>query len=201
MIAWLQGKIVDRSDTGNVVLEVGGVGYDVDVSLSTLAKLEFEHDKVGLYIHTVVREDAFLLYGFLDKEERVFFRGLLKVNGIGPKVAMQILSSVTPQECLQAILQENRSFLQKLPGVGKKMADRLCVELKDFAESQVTCFSAVGAERLAPELQEAIAALEALGYKHHEVMQVIRTLPSHTRATSLWVKEALRVLSQKCLAL
>ena len=114
MIGWLSGQIVDKFHPGKLVLDVHGVGYDVETSLNTFFQLDTINGAVGLHIHTIVREDALLLYGFLDRQERELFRTLIKVNGIGPKVAMSILSSITPNEFIQCIQQENAAFLMKL---------------------------------------------------------------------------------------
>src|SRR6478735_3586435 len=103
MIGWLQGQIVDKNQFGKVVLDVNGVGYDVETFLNTFFQIDSQTNKVGLHIHTVVREDALLLYGFLDKQERSLFRALIKVNGVGPKLAMAILSSISPDEFIQCI--------------------------------------------------------------------------------------------------
>lgn len=120
MIGWLDGQIIDKHQPGKLVLNVHGVGYDVETSLNTFFQLDNLSGSVGLHIHTIVREDALLLYGFLERQERELFRALIKVNGIGPKLAMSILSSITPNEFIQCIHQENASFLMKLPGIGKK---------------------------------------------------------------------------------
>jgi Holliday junction DNA helicase RuvA len=139
MIGWLDGHIVDKHQPGKLVLNVHGVGYDVETSLNTFFQLDTLNGSIGLHIHTVVREDALLLYGFLDRQERTLFRALIKVNGVGPKMAMAILSSITPNDFIQCIRQENAAFLTKLPGIGKKTAERLLVEMRDsvkqFSES------------------------------------------------------------------
>lgn len=110
MIGWLDGQIIDKHQPGKLVLNVQGVGYDVETSLNTFFQLDNHSGSVGLHIHTIVREDALLLYGFLERQERELFRALIKVNGIGPKLAMSILSSITPNEFIQCIQQENASF-------------------------------------------------------------------------------------------
>ncbi len=120
MIGWLSGQVVDKHQPGKLVVDVNGVGYDVETSLQTFFQLESQRGSINLHIHTIVREDALLLFGFLDKEERALFRALIKVNGVGPKLAMAILSSITPAEFIQCITQQNTLFLTKLPGIGKK---------------------------------------------------------------------------------
>src|SRR3990167_791918 len=132
MIGWLSGCIIDRQQLGHLVLDVNGVGYDVETSLHTFFQLESQtSERVSLHIHTVVREDAFILFGFLDKTERSLFRALIKVNGVGPKVAMGILSNITPAEFIQSVHQHDILRLTQVPGVGKKTAERLLIEMKD----------------------------------------------------------------------
>ncbi|OYV54264.1 MAG: Holliday junction branch migration protein RuvA, partial [Legionella sp. 21-45-4] len=131
MIGWLKGIIIDKSQPGKLVLDVNGVGYDVETSLSTFFALESVLGAVSVFVHTVVREDAFLLYGFADHQERALFRTLIKVNGVGPKLAITILSSITPTDFVQTIQQQNPSLLTRIPGIGKKTAERLVVEMKD----------------------------------------------------------------------
>lgn len=197
MIGWLNGQIVDKQQPGKLVLDVNGVGYDVETSLNTFFKLEQTNQKVGLHIHTVVREDALLLYGFLDKEERSLFRSLIKVNGIGPKSAIAILSSISPEEFVQCIRQENAALLTKLPGIGKKTAERLVVEMRDsikhFGESN-------GVSSLTQPLamrsqDEAISALEALGYKPQEAHKVVSKIDDGVKTCEQLIREALQLLA------
>ena len=178
MIGWLAGSIIDKSSPGKLVLDVNGVGYDVETSLQAFLQLEHQQDKVNLHIHTVVREDALLLYGFLDKQERSLFRALIKINGVGPKVAMGILSSVTPTEFVQSIREKNALVLTRLPGIGKKTAERLIIEMKDNID-QLFIDESIIVPQLGSgikEQQEAISALEALGYKPQEAMKVIKKI-------------------------
>ena len=124
MIGWLNGRVADKQNPGKLVIDVNGVGYDVETSLPTFFQLESQDGIVGLHIHTIVREDALLLYGFLDQQERALFRALIRVNGVGPKMAIAILSSISPDEFIQCIYQKNTEFLTKLPGIGKKTAEK-----------------------------------------------------------------------------
>lgn len=196
MIGWLTGQIVDKHHPGKLVLDVNGVGYDVETSLNTFFQLESRDPRVGLHIHTVVREDALLLYGFLDKEERGLFRALIKVNGVGPKLAMAVLSSITPQEFIQCIQQENAALLTKLPGIGKKTAERLVVEMRDSIKQ----FSASAPSAHQPMLalrnqDEAISALEALGYKPQEASKVVNKIDDGVKSCEQLIREALQILS------
>jgi holliday junction DNA helicase RuvA len=187
MIGWLQGKIIDKQQPGKLVINVNGVGYDVETSLQTFFNLDEMNEPVSLYIHTVVREDAFLLYGFLDKLERSVFRTLIKVNGVGPRVAIGILSSVTPFELIQAISQNNVVFLTKLPGIGKKTAERLIIEMKDTVDQST--------KNQHHEQHEAICALEALGYKRQEATRVVKKLDDGSKPCEQLIREALRQLA------
>ncbi|KGP62871.1 ATP-dependent DNA helicase RuvA [Legionella norrlandica] len=197
MIGWLHGQVVDKHQPGKLVLDVNGVGYDVETSLNTFFQIENNNKPIGLHIHTVVREDALLLYGFLDKEERSLFRALIKVNGIGPKLAMAILSSISPQEFIQCIHQENSALLTKLPGIGKKTAERLVVEMRDslkqFGESATAAINKQG--RNHPQ-DEAISALEALGYKTQEAIKAVNKIGDDKSCEQI-IREALQILSSR----
>ncbi|STX51628.1 Holliday junction ATP-dependent DNA helicase RuvA [Legionella busanensis] len=199
MIGWLQGKIIDKQQPGKLVINVQGVGYDVETSLQTFFKLDGGDDIVSLHIHTVVREDAFLLYGFLDKLERSVFRALIKINGVGPRVAIGILSSVTPLELIQSISQNNTNFLTKLPGIGKKTAERLIIEMKDIvnqlAQNEVLAMPDQGMLGNHQEQHEAICALEALGYKFQEATRVVKKLDDGKKTCEQLIREALRQLA------
>lgn len=131
MIGRLRGQIVERSLDGTAVLEVGGVGYDVLVPLQSLARLPAPPAEVVLHVHTHVREDAFTLFGFATHEDRAAFRTLMTVSSIGPKLALGILSHLDARTLAAAIAREDRKTLQGVPGVGKKLVDRLVLELKD----------------------------------------------------------------------
>lgn len=199
MIAWLSGKIIDNVQPGKLVLDVQGVGYDVETSLQTFFQLDTVKDKsIHLHIHTVVREDAFLLYGFLEKQERTLFRALVKVNGVGPKLAMAILSSLSPAEFMYCIQQEDAALLTKIPGVGKKTAERLIVEmrgsLKDIAKNQT--LPASGQTAVARPQDEAVSALEALGYKLQEAQKVIQKIDDGQKTCEQLIRQALQMLAR-----
>ncbi|KTC90004.1 Holliday junction branch migration protein RuvA [Fluoribacter dumoffii] len=197
MIGWLDGHIIDKHQPGKLVLNVHGVGYDVETSLNTFFQLDNTNGSVGLYIHTVVREDALLLYGFLERQERELFRALIKVNGIGPKVAMSILSSTTPNEFIQCIQQENASFLMKLPGIGKKTAERLVVEMRDSIK-QFSISVSNSLNKILPVMSgqdEAISALEALGYKPQEALKAVNKINDGSKSCEQLIRDALQVLA------
>ncbi|MFJ1267322.1 Holliday junction branch migration protein RuvA [Legionella lytica] len=199
MIGWLDGQIVDKYQPGKLVVSVQGVGYDVETSLNTFFQLDCLNGSVGLHIHTVVREDALLLYGFLDKQERALFRALIKVNGVGPKMAMAILSSTTPNEFIQCIKQENATFLTKLPGIGKKTAERLVVEMRDSIKQ----FTDLPADTLQAPVNlvlgqdEAVSALEALGYKPQEALKAVNKVDDGTKSCEQLIRDALQILAAR----
>ncbi|MDP3704711.1 MAG: Holliday junction branch migration protein RuvA [Legionellaceae bacterium] len=198
MIGWLSGFIIDKQQPGKIVVDVNGVGYDVETSLATFFKLELEVGLVGLFIHTIVREDALLLYGFIDKQERALFRALIKVNGVGPKLAIAILSSITPDEFIQCIYQQNSQLLTKLPGIGKKTAERLIVEMKDsiqqLSHTTSTHANTIG---LFNQQDEAICALEALGYKRQEATKVISKIDDGQQSCEQLIRQALQSLAMR----
>jgi len=199
MIAWLNGQVVDKHHPGKLVLDVNGVGYDVETSLNTFFQIEEQNKQVGLHIHTVVREDAFLLYGFLDKQERSLFRALIKVNGVGPKSAMAILSSISPNEFIQCIVQENAALLTKLPGIGKKTAERLVIEMRDSIKQfgEVTSDSKQKPVKMIRSQDEAVSALEALGYKPQEALKVVNRIDDGEKSCEQLIREALQILAAR----
>lgn len=197
MIGWLNGFIIDKQQPGKIVVDVNGVGYDVETSLSTFFQLESQESSVGLFIHTIVREDALLLYGFIDKQERALFRALIKVNGVGPKVAIGILSSITPEEFIQSIQQKNAMLLTKLPGIGKKTAERLVVEMQDSIQQlpYISNKSPLHFQMINQQ-EEAICALEALGYKRQEAIKVINKIDNGQQTCEQLIRQALQSLAQ-----
>ena len=199
MIGWLSGIIVDKQQMGKLVVDVNGVGYDVETSLTTFFQLEAQQGTVGLHIHTVVREDALLLYGFIDKLERSLFRALIKVNGVGPKLAITILSSINPSEFIQCIHQQNTLSLTKIPGIGKKTAERLLIEMKDSIKNLApqTAHLSETKRTLLHDPNEAISALEALGYKQQEAIKVVRKIDDGTKSCEQLIRQALQLLSSQ----
>jgi Holliday junction DNA helicase RuvA len=196
MIGWLNGQVVDNAQPGKLVLDVNGVGYDVETSLPTFFELQNKTGVVGIHIHTVVREDALLLYGFYDRQERALFRALIKVNGVGPRLAITILSSITPDEFVQCIQQQNTTWLTKLPGIGKKTAERLVVEMKDSLSDWMSNPSAVKIKSdINSSQEEAICALEALGYKYQDAAKVVKKLDDGTKGCEDLIRQALPILA------
>lgn len=204
MIAWLSGILLEKNPP-NMVINVGGVGYVLETSLTTFFKLPSRGEALSIYVQTIVREDAFLLFGFYSEEERLMFQYLLKVNGIGPKLALGILSSVDPQTLATCIREQDLGRLVKLPGVGKKTAERLLIEmqdkLKDWAQEPGST-SATHDQSLVlghnPKVKEAMQALLALGYKTHEASRALKSLNSENKTSETLLREALRYLMPVC---
>jgi len=173
MIATLEG-ILEYRGNDYVIINVGGIGFRVYVSGSTLGQLGTVKGKVSLYTHLHVREDNISLYGFASNEELSLFRNLISVSGVGSKVALTLLSALNPEQVVMAIASGDIDFISQAPGIGKKMAGRLIVELKGKLEKEWT----ETALPLAPESADVIAALTGLGYSLTEATKAISKLPN-----------------------
>lgn len=175
MIAHLEGTLVEKHPT-QVILDVGGVGYEVFVPLSTFERLPDEKARCRLLIYDYVREDAHLLFGFSTEAERDLFRRLLDVRGVGPKLALSALSGLSVREFTAAVAAGDVRRLSAVPGIGKKTAERLVVELRDKI-SAGEALEAIGRAEARPEdlrLRDATLALISLGYKQTEALEMIR---------------------------
>lgn len=187
MIGSLRGRIVLKAPP-RVVLEVSGVGYEIEMPLLSVSRLPPVGAEAFLIIHDVVREEATWLYGFIDETERDLFRLLLRVNGIGPRVALAVLSSLAVPEFVRIIRERDAALLTRVPGIGKKTAERLVLELKD----RIQDFAVVDAARPAPAREEAVAGLMALGYRREEVERLLARLDPALPATDL-IRESLKI--------
>lgn len=201
MIARLRGQLIEKMPPW-VLLDVGGVGYQVEVPLSTFEDLPALGEQSMLLIEMVVREDAMLLYGFATDKEKSLFRLLVKVNGIGPKLALAVLSSLSVDAFVQAVREKNANLLTKIPGVGKKTAERMVLELATAVESIAGAFvlnsaslplnnNTSGMDMVMR--QQAIQALEALGYKNAEATQRVDKSWQEGAQLSEQIKYALQV--------
>ena len=190
MIGRLSGLLLEKNPP-QVLVDVQGVAYEVDVPMSTFYNLPGTGERVALYTHLVVREDAHLLYGFGSDNERRAFRQLLKVNGIGAKIALSVLSGLSVAELAQAITLQEMGRLTRVPGIGRKTAERLMLELKDKFASDVT--QAVGVNRAPPAMADIMNALLALGYNDREASAAVRQLPEGV-AVADGIKQALKAL-------
>ncbi|MEH0166203.1 Holliday junction branch migration protein RuvA [Paucibacter sp. JuS9] len=172
MIGKLTGVIAEKSPP-LVLIDVQGVGYEVDVPMSTFYNLGNLGDKVSLLTHFVVREDAQILFGFLTAEERTTFRQLIKISGVGPKMALSLLSGLSVAELSQAVSKQDSGRLVKVPGIGKKTAERLLLELKGKLGPDLALPASVANDNQADILQ----ALIALGYSDKEAAAALKALP------------------------
>ncbi len=187
MIGALAGVLAEK-EPPRLLVECQGVGYEVEVPMSTYLALPPVGSAVRLRIHHVLREDASLLFGFVTAEERELFRALLKVNGVGPKVALAILSGVSTAEFRAAIAAEDAAALTRIPGVGRKTAERLLVEMRDhFRDAPALS----GAARVLPPREEALQALLALGYKAQEAQKMLDKAATDGATTEELIRGAL----------
>ena len=193
MIGRLTGVIAEKSPP-LVLVDVGGVGYDVDVPMSTFYNLGSLGERVTLLTHQVVREDAHLLFGFLTGEERDTFRQLIKISGVGPRMALSILSGLSVQELAQAIARQEAGRLVKVPGIGKKTAERLLLELKGKLGSDLALASGGGGGGSVNQA-DILQALIALGYSDKEAATALKALPAEL-GVSEGIKLALKSLAR-----
>ncbi len=197
MIARLRGRLLEK-EPSELVVEAGGVGYSVAVPLSTFTRLN--GDEVDLFIHTVVRADAILLFGFLSRRERELFRKLIAVQGVGPMTALAILSGLSFEELVSAIHSGDAKRLNGIPRVGKKTAERVCLELKERLGDLGSDYAAtLGADEGLPhELSDALVALENLGYKTNQAKDALLKARASVPQGPLedWIRLALKGLSR-----
>ncbi len=189
MIGRLTGVIAEKSPP-QVVIDVSGVGYEVDVPMSTFFNLGGLGERAVLLTHLVVREDAHQLFGFLTQEERATFRMLIKISGIGPKMALALLSGLSVPELAQAVSRQEAGRLTKVPGIGKKTAERLLLELKGKLGPDLALPATVANDDQADILQ----ALIALGYSEKDAAAALKALPPDV-GVSEGIKLALKKLS------
>ena len=197
MIGYLHGRVI-AIYTDHCLLDVHGVGYRVFVANSTRTKLR-QREEASLFIYTSVREDAIVLYGFATEEEYDLFLQLIGVSGIGPKVALGILSAITVEGLCRAIQNKQASVLTKLPGIGKKSAERLILELKDKVafrgSEEEELLTIENDEEVGDDAaSEAMAALQSLGYTPSEIAPVIRKTAKY-KTTEAIIKASLKELS------
>ncbi|WP_417503369.1 Holliday junction branch migration protein RuvA [Marinomonas gallaica] len=195
MIGRIVGTLIEKTPP-ELLVDVGGVGYEIMASMSTIYELPQVGQSVILHTHFQVKEDAQSLYGFATKDERALFRILIKVNGIGPKMALSVLSSMNPPELITAVQESQVDSLTKVPGVGKRTAERLVVELRDklgtAAKQDLFTERSVVTQVQADPRQEAEAALISLGYKPQEAARMIAKLPKDESNSELLIKAALK---------
>jgi Holliday junction DNA helicase RuvA len=192
MIGRLSGTLVEKNPP-QILLDVQGVAYEVDVPMSTFYNLPNLGERVTLFTHLVVREDAHLLFGFGSENERRAFRQLIRISGIGARTALSVLSGLSVAELAQAVTMQDAGLLTRIPGIGKKTAERLLLELKDKLGADVT--SAIGVHRPPPVTADVLHALVALGYSDKEAVHAVKQLPEGV-AVGDGIRQALKVLSK-----
>ncbi|MBP6514114.1 MAG: Holliday junction branch migration protein RuvA [Steroidobacteraceae bacterium] len=198
MIGHLRGRLAAKHPPA-LVVDVGGVGYELEAPMSTFYNLPPVGAEVLLHTHLVVRDDAHLLYGFASEQERRLFRDLLKVSGVGPKIALALLSGVTADAFALCIESGDIDTLTRIPGIGRKTAERLVIEMRD----RVRALTAGAVPTLAGQTvtgagaqAEAFAALVALGYKPAEVSRLIKSVEAEGATTEDIIRSALRAASR-----
>lgn len=192
MIGRLSGTLVEKNPP-QILLDVQGVAYEVDVPMSTFYNLPNLGDRVTLFTHLVVREDAHLLFGFGSETERRAFRQLIRISGIGARTALSVLSGLSVAELAQAVTLQESGRLTRIPGIGKKTAERLLLELKDKLGTEAA--SAIGIHRAPPAAADVLHALVALGYSDKEAVHAVKQLPEGV-AVADGIRQALRVLAK-----
>ena len=192
MIGRLSGTLLEKNPP-QILLDVQGVGYEVDVPMSTFYNLPGLNEKVVLHTEFIVREDAHLLFGFLTQEERIASRQLLKISGVGPKLALSVLSGLSMSDLAMAVANKDATRLTKIPGVGKKTAERLLLELQGkFVANTAGTTSAVAMESSGSDI---VNALLGLGYKDKEAEWAAKQLPKDV-GLSDGIRQALKLLSK-----
>ena len=191
MIGRISGSLIEKNPP-QIIVDCGGVGYEIHVPMSTFYNLPGLGDKVALLTHFVVREDAQILFGFATVPERETFRQLIKISGVGPRTALSILSGMSVAEISQAITLQDPNRLTKIPGIGKKTAERLMLELKGKLGADI----GAGASAISSDAQvDILQALVALGYSDKEALLALKPLPKDV-GVSEGIKLALKALAK-----
>jgi Holliday junction DNA helicase RuvA len=191
VIGRISGKLVEKNPP-QVVVASHGVGYEIDVPMSTFYHLPRTGEEVELLTHLVVREDAHLLFGFLTAAERTAFRQLLKISGVGPKVALSVLSGLSVEDLSAAVASQDAARLTKVPGVGKKTAERLVLELRDRLPAAIPVARGAGDSRAGGDV---VNALLALGYNEREAQSAVKQLAADLPLADA-IRAALKYLSK-----
>lgn len=198
MIGRLSGILLEKQPP-HILLDVQGVGYELDAPMSTFYQLPSLGEKVTLHTHMVVREDAQLLYAFADKRGRELFRELIRLNGVGPKLALALMSGMEVDELVMAVQHQDVSALVKIPGVGKKTAERLLIELRDRFKAwdalpgavSLAVPSGINSAPIKPSA-DAVSALIALGYKPQEASKAVATVDEDGLSSEELIRRALK---------
>jgi len=194
MIGRISGTLLEKHPP-LVLVDVGGVGYEIDVPMSTFYNLPVIGEKVALHTQLIVREDAHQLYGFSTHDERAAFRQLLKISGVGPKLALTILSGMSVAELSHVVAAQEVGRLTKIPGIGKKTAERLLLELRDKLPGAAAALLSSGAEPGPVARNDVLDALLALGYNEREASWAVKQLPANLDVSDS-IRQALKFLSK-----
>lgn len=203
MIGRLRGKILQKQPP-QLLVDVQGVGYEVDAPMSTFYQLPNLGEDVILHTHLVVREDAQLLYGFASESERALFRNLIKISGVGPKMALTILSGMNAQEFIHCVQDNDVAALVRMPGIGKKTAERLIIELRDRLKDELPDAASGLSSQMSGLDQssttpagDAVSALIALGYKPQESSKMVRSVNTEGLKTEDIIRLSLQGAAKK----
>jgi len=195
MIGQLKGQIISKNPP-EVLLEVGGIGYELLCPMSTFYQLDNSSEDILLYTHLSIKEDSHTLFGFISKDEKNMFRELIRVNGVGPKVALAILSHLSVPSLVDCIMSEDADLLAKTPGIGKKTALKLIVELQDRLDKVelVNASTSTMGHKTSynPNAKQALAALQSLGFKTKEANKMVSAIDDQTLSTEQLIRLALQ---------
>ncbi|MFP6797518.1 MAG: Holliday junction branch migration protein RuvA [Pseudomonas sp.] len=198
MIGRLRGTLAEKQPP-HVIVDINGLGYELEVPMTTLYRLPSVGEPLTLHTHLVVREDAHLLYGFFEKRERELFRELIRLNGVGPKLALALMSGLEIDELVRCVQAQDTSVLVKIPGVGKKTAERLLVELKDRFKAWETVpgMSSLVVEpraggAVSSAENDAVSALISLGYKPQEASRAVSAIKEDGLSSEDMIRRALK---------
>ncbi|MES9965203.1 MAG: Holliday junction branch migration protein RuvA [Candidatus Sedimenticola sp. 20ELBAFRAG] len=197
MIGRLRGELIHKQPPF-LMLDVNGVGYEIEAPMTTFYDLPLQGEEVTLYTHLAIRDDAHVLYGFVSDAERALFRALLKVSGVGAKMALAILSGMNAEEFARCVQSDDTAALVRLPGIGKKTAERLIVEMRDRLEKLE--MATAGAVKIIPPpgeivdnpVSDAVGALMALGYKPNDASRMVRSIDSEGLTSEQIIRAALQ---------
>jgi holliday junction DNA helicase RuvA len=196
MIGFLKGRLAVKQPP-MLLVDVNGVGYELEAPMSTFYSLPAVGEAVALFTHLVVREDAHILFGFGSDSERRLFRGLLKVSGVGPKIALGVLSGASVEDFLRIIEAEDVAMLTRIPGIGRKTAERIIIEMRDSVQKLSMPSAGSAANALNPAVaaspqSEAFSALIALGYKPPEITRLLKSADEPGLSTTEIIRRALK---------
>ena len=195
MIGRINGRLLAKQPP-SILIDVNGVGYEIDVSMNTFCELPALEAPVTLHIHMAVREDGHFLYGFLTESERTAFRQLIKISGVGARMALAVLSGLSVDELAAAIARQDVACFTRIPGIGKKTAERLLLELKGKLDLVIGSAGSTtsGQPMVADPVQDTVDALVALGYNAREAQSAVKALPAGVSTTDA-IRLALKQLS------